>query len=53
MARRRRLGEGWLSSFKTREGGPWVSLLGEAWLPIGHVLTLSEALADPRAGTTR
>ena len=27
----------------------WVTVLGEAGLPVGHVLTLSEALTDPQA----
>jgi crotonobetainyl-CoA:carnitine CoA-transferase CaiB-like acyl-CoA transferase len=35
--------------FKTEKADHWVSLLGEAGLPVGHVLTLTEALTDPQA----
>ncbi|MGH8871952.1 MAG: CaiB/BaiF CoA transferase family protein [Acidimicrobiia bacterium] len=35
--------------FKTEKADHWVSLLGEAGLPVGHVLTLTEALSDPQA----
>ena len=35
--------------FKTEKADHWVSLLGEAGLPVGHVLGLTEALSDPQA----
>jgi crotonobetainyl-CoA:carnitine CoA-transferase CaiB-like acyl-CoA transferase len=35
--------------FKTEKADHWVSLLGEAGLPVGHVLDLVEALTDPQA----
>jgi crotonobetainyl-CoA:carnitine CoA-transferase CaiB-like acyl-CoA transferase len=35
--------------FKTEKADHWVSLLGEAGLPVGHVLELVEALTDPQA----
>ncbi|MDP9143929.1 MAG: CoA transferase [Actinomycetota bacterium] len=35
--------------FKTEKADHWVGLLGEAGLPVGHVLTLPEALQDPQA----
>jgi len=41
----RRLGK----MFQTETADHWVSLLGEAGLPVGHVLTLTEALSDPQA----
>jgi crotonobetainyl-CoA:carnitine CoA-transferase CaiB-like acyl-CoA transferase len=35
--------------FKTEKADHWVSLLGDAGLPVGHVLELVEALTDPQA----
>jgi crotonobetainyl-CoA:carnitine CoA-transferase CaiB-like acyl-CoA transferase len=35
--------------FKTEPADHWVTLLGDAGLPVGHVLTLTEALTDPQA----
>lgn len=35
--------------FKTETADHWVGLLGDAGLPVGHVLTLSEAFQDPQA----
>jgi crotonobetainyl-CoA:carnitine CoA-transferase CaiB-like acyl-CoA transferase len=35
--------------FKTEKADHWVSLLEDAGLPVGHVLTLTEALSDPQA----
>ncbi|MGH8951595.1 MAG: CaiB/BaiF CoA transferase family protein [Acidimicrobiia bacterium] len=35
--------------FKTETADHWVGLLGEAGLPVGHVLTLTEAMSDPQA----
>jgi crotonobetainyl-CoA:carnitine CoA-transferase CaiB-like acyl-CoA transferase len=35
--------------FKTEKADHWVSLLGDAGLPVGHVLGLVEALSDPQA----
>ena len=35
--------------FKTEKADHWVSLLGDAVLPVGHVLTLTEAFQDPQA----
>ncbi len=35
--------------FRTEPADHWVGLLGEAGLPVGHVLTLLEALEDPQA----
>jgi crotonobetainyl-CoA:carnitine CoA-transferase CaiB-like acyl-CoA transferase len=35
--------------FKTEKADHWVSLLGEAGLPVGHVLDLVDALTDPQA----
>jgi crotonobetainyl-CoA:carnitine CoA-transferase CaiB-like acyl-CoA transferase len=35
--------------FKTEKADHWVSLLDDAGLPVGHVLTLTEALSDPQA----
>jgi crotonobetainyl-CoA:carnitine CoA-transferase CaiB-like acyl-CoA transferase len=35
--------------FETERADHWVSLLGEAGLPVGHILTLTEALSDPQA----
>ena len=35
--------------FKTEPADHWVSLLGETGLPVGHILTLTEALSDPQA----
>ena len=37
------------SLFKTEKADHWVTLLGEAGLPAGHVLTIPEALGDPQA----
>jgi crotonobetainyl-CoA:carnitine CoA-transferase CaiB-like acyl-CoA transferase len=35
--------------FKTQESEHWITLLGQAGLPTGHVLGLAEALSDPQA----
>ncbi|HEY7468144.1 MAG TPA: CoA transferase [Acidimicrobiia bacterium] len=35
--------------FKTETADHWVGMLGEAGLPVGHVLTLLESLHDPQA----
>jgi crotonobetainyl-CoA:carnitine CoA-transferase CaiB-like acyl-CoA transferase len=35
--------------FRTEPADHWVGLLGDAGLPVGHVLTLLEALEDPQA----
>jgi crotonobetainyl-CoA:carnitine CoA-transferase CaiB-like acyl-CoA transferase len=49
MAKRDTLARRLTKVFKTQTADHWVSLLGEAGLPVGHVLTLSEALSDPQA----
>jgi crotonobetainyl-CoA:carnitine CoA-transferase CaiB-like acyl-CoA transferase len=49
MAERDALARKLTKVFKTEAADHWVSLLGEAGLPVGHVLTLSEALSDPQA----
>lgn len=49
MAKRDVLARKLTNVFKTEAADHWVSVLGEAGLPVGHVLTLSEALSDPQA----
>jgi crotonobetainyl-CoA:carnitine CoA-transferase CaiB-like acyl-CoA transferase len=49
MAERRALTRKLGGVFKTEKADHWVSLLGEAGLPVGHVLDLVEALTDPQA----
>ena len=49
MARRAALARKLAQLFKTQKADHWVSLLGEAGLPVGHVLSLTEALSDPQA----
>ncbi|HVR79275.1 MAG TPA: CoA transferase [Acidimicrobiia bacterium] len=49
MAKRDRVVRKLSTVFKTEKADHWVSLLGEAGLPVGHVLTLTEALSDPQA----
>jgi crotonobetainyl-CoA:carnitine CoA-transferase CaiB-like acyl-CoA transferase len=49
MAGRRALTRKLSAVFKSEKADHWVSLLGEAGLPVGHVLTLTEALSDPQA----
>jgi len=49
MANRDRVARKLSTVFKTEKADHWVSLLGDAGLPVGHVLTLTEALSDPQA----
>jgi crotonobetainyl-CoA:carnitine CoA-transferase CaiB-like acyl-CoA transferase len=49
MAGRRALSRKLSTVFKTEKADHWVSLFGEAGLPVGHVLDLTEALTDPQA----
>jgi crotonobetainyl-CoA:carnitine CoA-transferase CaiB-like acyl-CoA transferase len=49
MAHRDRVVRKLSTVFKTEKADHWVSLLGDAGLPVGHVLTLTEALSDPQA----
>jgi crotonobetainyl-CoA:carnitine CoA-transferase CaiB-like acyl-CoA transferase len=49
MADRERVVRKLSTVFKTEKADHWVSLLGDAGLPVGHVLTLTEALSDPQA----
>jgi len=49
MANRDRVVRKLSTVFKTEKADHWVSLLGDAGLPVGHVLTLIEALSDPQA----
>ena len=49
MAKRDVLARKLTSVFKMETADHWVTVLGEAGLPVGHVLTLSEALTDPQA----
>lgn len=49
MAGRRALTRKLNTVFKTEKADHWVSLLGDAGLPVGHVLDLIEALSDPQA----
>jgi crotonobetainyl-CoA:carnitine CoA-transferase CaiB-like acyl-CoA transferase len=49
MAERDALARKLTKVFQTEAADHWVSLLGEAGLPVGHVLTLNEALSDPQA----
>jgi crotonobetainyl-CoA:carnitine CoA-transferase CaiB-like acyl-CoA transferase len=49
MAGRQALTRKLSAVFKTEKADHWVSLLGEAGLPVGHVLGLVEALTDPQA----
>ena len=49
MAGRRALTRKLATVFKTEKADHWVSLLGDAGLPVGHVLELIEALSDPQA----
>lgn len=49
MAKRAALARKLTQVFKTEKADHWVSLLGESGLPVGHVLTLTEALSDPQA----
>ncbi len=49
MAKRDALARKLTSVFKVETADYWVTVLGEAGLPVGHVLTLSEALTDPQA----
>jgi crotonobetainyl-CoA:carnitine CoA-transferase CaiB-like acyl-CoA transferase len=49
MAGRRALTRKLSGVFKTEKADHWVSLLGDAGLPVGHVLELLEALHDPQA----
>jgi crotonobetainyl-CoA:carnitine CoA-transferase CaiB-like acyl-CoA transferase len=49
MANRDRVVRKLSTVFKTEKADHWVSLLGDAGLPVGHVLTLTEALSDPQA----
>jgi formyl-CoA transferase len=49
MANRSQLVRKLAQVFKTEPADHWVSLLGDAGLPVGHVLTINEALADPQA----
>ena len=49
MARRDQLVRKLAKIFKTEPADYWVDLLGQVGLPVGHVLTLTEALSDPQA----
>jgi crotonobetainyl-CoA:carnitine CoA-transferase CaiB-like acyl-CoA transferase len=49
LAGRRALTRRLSTVFKTENADHWVSLLGDAGLPVGHVLELIEALTDPQA----
>ena len=49
LAQREKLARKLNSLFKTEKADHWVTLLGEAGLPVGHVLTIPEALSDPQA----
>jgi crotonobetainyl-CoA:carnitine CoA-transferase CaiB-like acyl-CoA transferase len=49
MAHRDALARKLTRLFKTEEADHWVGLLGDAGLPVGHVLTLAEAFQDPQA----
>jgi crotonobetainyl-CoA:carnitine CoA-transferase CaiB-like acyl-CoA transferase len=49
MAKRETLARKLASVFKVETADHWVTVLGEAGLPVGHVLTLREALTDPQA----
>ncbi len=49
MARRSQLVRKLAKLFKTEPADYWVDLLGQVGLPVGHVLTLTEALSDPQA----
>jgi crotonobetainyl-CoA:carnitine CoA-transferase CaiB-like acyl-CoA transferase len=49
MANRDKLARKLGRLFKTEKADHWVSLLDDAGLPVGHVLTLTEALSDPQA----
>lgn len=49
MANRDKLARRLGKVFSTEPADHWVSLLGDAGLPVGHVLTLTEALSDPQA----
>jgi CoA:oxalate CoA-transferase len=49
MAKRQTLARKLTGVFKTEKADHWVALLGDAGLPVGHVLTLTEALTDPQA----
>jgi crotonobetainyl-CoA:carnitine CoA-transferase CaiB-like acyl-CoA transferase len=49
LAQREKLARKLNNVFKTEKADHWVTLLGEAGLPVGHVLTIPEALSDPQA----
>ncbi|MGH8916160.1 MAG: CaiB/BaiF CoA transferase family protein [Acidimicrobiia bacterium] len=49
MAHRDTLARKLTRVFKTEPADHWVGLLGDAGLPVGHVLTLTDALSDPQA----
>jgi crotonobetainyl-CoA:carnitine CoA-transferase CaiB-like acyl-CoA transferase len=49
MERRHQLVRKLARIFKEQPADYWVDLLGQVGLPVGHVLTLSEALTDPQA----
>jgi crotonobetainyl-CoA:carnitine CoA-transferase CaiB-like acyl-CoA transferase len=49
MERRGQLVRKLAQIFKEQPADYWVDLLGQVGLPVGHILTLTEALTDPQA----